>query len=379
MTESWALLPLAGAHYACWSWSKGRSQQWCAAVIGVSFASILWLRPNMGAYPLVAMGLMLYEGKRRGAIKTSFLQLAGFCGAVLGVSAVIVVPLYRWGVFHDFVAAYFGYNASYSRALSFSSRWMHTQILATELFASALAILGVAGWIFVLMKNRRDGNSAGDFSLYLYSLIWSLPVELAAATLSGRDYGHYLLPLFLTLAVLTAWFLAEFEKRLRIERGRPVLLLALLLALVPLSALAYFRESSRSWEPVRPEYAATATYIQKTTKPNDRIIVVGGTDAASITFLARRLPASRFVYDYPLIDTSNPVAFEQRRQFMCELRAARPAVIVSANPVFAVLCASALNCPQPKQPSPLAEYGYNTQLLPELLKNFIVTTRPKSS
>ena len=42
MTESWALLPLAGAHYAGWRWSQRLSLNWCAAVIGACFTCIFF-------------------------------------------------------------------------------------------------------------------------------------------------------------------------------------------------------------------------------------------------------------------------------------------------------------------------------------------------
>jgi hypothetical protein len=144
MTESWSLLPLAAAHYACWRWSKCPST-WCPVVIGVCFASIFWLRANMTVYPLVAILLMLYASQKIEGLFSAMKQFILAVAAGLVFSALIVAPLYHWGVFHDFVAAYFGYNAAYSNGLSLASRFDHTNQLLGQLFPMAIAVLGIAG------------------------------------------------------------------------------------------------------------------------------------------------------------------------------------------------------------------------------------------
>src|SRR6185437_15882704 len=200
LTESWALLPLAAAHYASWRWSQRRSRRWCAAALGICSASIFWLRPNMAVYPLLAMLIMLFEGWRDLGLSAVVRQFAFAGAAALGFTIVVLAPLYRWGVFHEFVGAYFGYNAAYSGALSLPMRLLHTQQLLTQLFAAGIAILGTAGWVFNLKK--RPGESSIIASIphsYQRTLIWSLPLEIAAVSLSGRDYPHYILPLLPTL------------------------------------------------------------------------------------------------------------------------------------------------------------------------------------
>jgi hypothetical protein len=373
MTESWALLPLAGAHYAGWRWSGRLSLNWCAAVIGACFTCIFFLRPNMGAYPAVAMLVLLYASKKRETLGTAVKQFALACAAVGGLSGVMVAPLYHWEVFHDFVAAYFGYNAAYSRALSWDGRYLHTSQLLMLLFATAIAILGAAGWTLAIKENRGKKEVIGGLpSPYLQSLLWSLPVEIAAAALSGRDYPHYLLPLFPTLVVLAAWFLSELQDQMRAISARPALVTTLLLGLCPFALLAYAGDFSHSTEAPRPEFLAVAQFIQRATTPKDKITVVE-TESGYITFLAQRLPASRFVYQLPLIDANNPVAGEQRKQFMCDLAKNRPAVIVSSHSLFGVLCATPLDCPAQDPQTDVAEYGYQYQILPKLFSKVVAS------
>ena len=369
MTESWALLPLAGAHYACWRWSQRLSRNWCAPVAGACFSCIFFLRPNMDAYPVMAMLVLLYACTKRETLGAAMKQLGLASASAVVVAGIIVAPLYHWGVFHEFVAAYFGYNAAYSRALSWDGRYLHTTQLLMLLFATAISILGAAGWALAIRgATERKEVVAGLPWRYVQTLMWSLPLEIAAAALSGRDYPHYLLPLFPTLAVLAAWFFSQLQSQIKASSARPALVTTLLLGLCPFALLAYVGDFARSTESPRSDFLAVAHFIQRATTPKDKITVIE-TESGYITFLAQRLPASRFVYQLPLIDANNPVAGEQRKQFMCDLAKNRPAVIVSSHSLFGILCATPLDCPAQDPGTPAAEYGYQYQILPKLFSN----------
>jgi hypothetical protein len=376
LCESWALLPIAAAHYAIWRWSQRMSLKWCASVLGICFASIFWLRPNIAVYPLLATLVMLYASNGRNGLSTAVRQFAFAGTAAVALTLLILAPLYYFGVFHEFVAAYFKYNAAYSGALSLPMRLLHTQQLLMHLFAAGIAILGTAGWTLAL-KERRQENTVirGIPPLYVRTLIWSLPLEIAAASLSGRDYAHYVLPMGPTFAILAAWFLSELEglAKEKENAGRRALALALLLGLFPFALASYAGEFSRSLESPSSEHVQVARFIQHATGSNDKIIVIGGVEAGYITYLSQRLPASRYVYQYSLIDAANPVAADQRRQFLCELVSNRPAVIVSTNALLGPLCASTADCNKPSGHAPLSDYGYNSALLPQLLKTFIAS------
>jgi hypothetical protein len=209
--------------------------------------------------------------------------------------------------------------------------------------------------------------------VYLNILLVSLPLEIMAACVSGRDYSHYVLPLFPSLAVLSAWFVTRIENSTKEPATGGVLAIALVLGFFPLSLATYSADFAQSSEPPRSDYLQLVRFIDQTTKPNDKIIVVGGDEAAYIAHRAQRLPASRYVYQYPLTDAANPTASEQRRQFMCDLVANRPAVIISGNPLLGVLCSSELECGIRNNHPPLSDYGYNSTVLPKLLKDFIAS------
>jgi hypothetical protein len=374
LCESWALLPLAAAHYASWRWSQRMSLRWCGAILGICFACIFWLRPNMAVYPLIATLVMLFESNKRGGIGVALRQFAFASGAALGLTIVILVPLYRFGVFHEFVAAYFGYNAAYSGALSLPMRLLHTRQLLMQLFAAGIAILGAAAWLFALKERKHEKTISESIPpVYTRTLLWSLPLEIAAASLSGRDYSHYMLPLLPTLAVLAAWFLCELGGFTKAKAGKPALAFALVLGLCPFSIASYYEEVSRSLEKPPSGYVEVIRFIQRATAPNDKIIVIGGVEAAYITYRSQRLPASRYVYQFSLVDAANPVAGEQRRQFLCELVSNRPAVIVSTNMLLGSLCATKADCNKTKGDTPPSDYGYNFALVPQLLKTLMAS------
>ena len=374
LTESWALLPLAAAHYASWRWSQRMSLRWCAAVLGICLACIFWLRPNMAVYPLIAISIMLFESRRREGLRAAARQFAFAAAAALGLSIVVLAPLYHWGVFHDFVGAYFGYNAAYSGALSLSMRLLHTQQLLTQLFAAGTAILGTAGWVLALKERRAENSIIGSIPRsYRRTLIWSLPLEIAAVSLSGRDYPHYVLPLLPTFSVLAACFLCELEGFAKANLGRRALAFALLMGLCPFALASYLGEASHSLEAPAPEYVQIIRFIQHATGPKDKIIVIGGVEAAYVTYSTQRLPASRYVYQYSLTDAANPAAADQRRQFLCDLVSNRPAVIVSGNPLLGVLCASAAECNQRNDGPPVSDFGYDSRPIPHLLRGIIAS------
>jgi hypothetical protein len=374
LTESWAILPLAAAHYAGWRWSQRLSLRWCGAVLGICFASIFWLRPNMAVYPLLATSIILFQSRRREGLRVAARQFAFAAAAAVGFSAVVIAPLYRGGVFHDFVRAYFEYNAAYSGALSLPMRLLHTQQLLAALFAAGIAILATAGWILAVKKRREENPlSASIPHSYRRTLIWSLPLEIAAVSLSGRDYPHYVLPLLPTFSVLAACFLSEVEGFGRPNIARRALSSALLIGLCPFALASYLGEAGHSLEAPTPEYRQIIRFIQRATDPKDKIIVIGGVEAGYITGGARRLPASRFVYQFSLSDSANPAAADQRRQFLCDLVSNRPAVIVSGNPLLGVLCASAAECNQRNEGPPVSDFGYDSRLIPHLLRTMIVS------
>jgi hypothetical protein len=328
----------------------------------------------MVVFPTMAMLAMIFTSNKESGFRAALRMLTLAAAAALAATSLILLPIYRGGAFPDFVGSYFGYNSAYAGSLSGAVRLLHTRQLIVQLFATGLAILAIGGWALAL-KLRADNRTVNRSLplVYLNILLVSLPLEIMAACVSGRDYSHYVLPLFPSLAILSAWFVTRIENSTNEPATGGVLAMALVLGFFPLSLATYSADFAQSSEPPRSDYLQLVRFIDQTTKPNDKIIVVGGDEAAYIAHRAQRLPASRYVYQYPLTDAANPTASEQRRQFMCDLVANRPAVIISGNPLLGVLCSSELECGIRNNHPPLSDYGYNSTVLPKLLKDFIAS------
>jgi hypothetical protein len=373
LCESWALLPLAAAHYAAWRWSNDMALKWCGAVLGISFAALFWIRPNMAAYPTIAIIILLIcAGKNLGLREASRYGL-GIGGAALGLTVLVLAPIYLLGAFPDFISAYFGYNAAYSGALSPSARLYHTQDLLITLFATGIAVLGLGGWSLSITKREQKSTQAGLPLSYLQTVAWSTPLEFLASLLSGRDYPHYVLQLFPTMAVLAGWFLSRMEGPATAPLRRRSLVPALLIGFCPFALLQYARDFSESSAGPNSDYVQIIRFIQSVTSPSDRIMVIGGAEAGYISYRAQRLPASRYVYQYPLIDWANPRGREQRQEFVRDLVLSRPPVIVSGNPLVGLLCATQVECSIRNGHLPLTDYGYDSAILPELLRILIAS------
>ena len=66
--------------------------------------------------------------------------------------------------------------------------------------------------------------------------------------------------------------------------------------------------------------------IAAETQPDDSIFIWGF--EPSIYFLSERNPASRFLYDYPLLPALGPLAEEHERQLLADLDQSSPALFV---------------------------------------------------
>jgi hypothetical protein len=368
LCESWALLPLATAHYASWRGYQRTSLRWCASVLGACFACIIWLRPNMATFPVVALLILLYRKFNKDGLRAAVSHLAVAAATALGVTCLVLLPIIRFHVFHEFVGAYFGYNAAYSGSPSILTRLRQTTDLLLLLFSSRLAILAAPGWTFALQTRKLQPSPNEAFpTLYVKVLLWTLPLEIVAACLAGRDYPHYLLPLLPTLAVLAGSVLAKIESMIVEATIQRAVIYALAVGLFPVALAVYVQNLSDSTN--RPmTYRRLADFVRHTTASDDEIIVVGGAEAAYVTYYSQRMPASRYVYQYSLVHSANPEARAQREQFLRDLVANRPAVIISTNPAVGLLCSSDLECRGLNKSSPLAHYGYDSQVLPQLLR-----------
>jgi 4-amino-4-deoxy-L-arabinose transferase-like glycosyltransferase len=235
------------------------------------------------------------------------LGAAGACSAVAPLCAWLAVK----GAFGHFLEAAFGFNVSYVGSPFGAWKWEQMLGVISERFLVTNGLLwaaAVACLVLVVFDRRTRGNS----SLFLV-IIWLLG-SLFGVALGPKTFPHYFLqvlpPLAVAAALVVAWIAAQTAARRELLRA--LALGPAVLVLIPLAteriAAAGKPAEERSFELYgyygAPPFVAAAEvgkYLEKTTKPDDRILVVGS--EPEILFHARRRSATRFTIFYPLTGT----------------------------------------------------------------------------
>jgi len=240
------------------------------------------------------------------------------------VPLVMATYLYSQGAWVDFLTWFWRYNTEFympmvsgaDRLQAIFTPWS-SHMVRDQLLIFIPAGLGLLLGIMLLI-NRRAGifHSLKDLDwqgrIRLFFSTW-LFFGWVAANLSGRDFGHYLIQLFVPLALISGVTLNSLADRYdewavayRAKTGRAywpatsnAALIAVAVALV-LVVNPYLKRPEQGW----PQLAYLdipntmpmdlANYLKERTGENDRIWVWGW--LSSIYVLAERQPASRFVY-----------------------------------------------------------------------------------
>ena len=183
-------------------------------------------------------------------------------------------------------------------------------------------LLAAAGGIAAVLAAWQARSWRGIAPAPLTAALWLGAVIIAIAANGVRMYANYFLPAAAPVAILGGWFLAEHLRGRRAIAGVLVLLLSLLVTwrsnAVPRSARFVAADMARlrgtmAREPYLDLFgresdgrrysaranAELADYLGAHTAPGDRIYLFGM--APSVYFMARRLPANRFVWTYPAV------------------------------------------------------------------------------
>jgi hypothetical protein len=329
MTETWALTPIALAHW-CVLKAAERARWWQPCLCGVAFSLTFWIRPNLCVVPFIAAIVITYFAQPRRVVLINLLWAAATA------TAAILLPIVRWGVWGEMVDACFRYNRDYSHTVTLSGRLLTILSLIVNAYLVPLLPLAVIAWIILRARKSRYELATGlNFKeAYLFFLWVLLPIDVLAALISGRGYLHYLGSLWPTVAIFTAVGIVWLTKRPVSQRRalRPIVL-----GLILISCLVGFREwveQALLAKRTRFDYIAMAEYIARITKPEDRVQPFNGVESMQVALLARRLPASRYIYEWPLMEAKNSKLLSQREEFLSDLRTHPPAVIFTFGNFF---------------------------------------------
>jgi 4-amino-4-deoxy-L-arabinose transferase-like glycosyltransferase len=302
---------------------------------GAFAGAVFWFKYSLGAVLPLVVVLALVQGPRP-PWPAALSSIAGILGSFLAV----VVGLWSVDAWHTFLEiqndTVLPYTGLAGEGLSRRDPWMFLKNLRAlghlPLTFAAVGVLGV-GW--QVARSWRDPASIAG----LAALGW-LSVGLLSAWSQGKFWSYQFQGALggaallgaLGLAALAAWGAGHLARRLA--------LLALTVGLtfhVPerLEVIRDLAMGSRNWDEVWGRYGnsgmrvkdnlAVAAYLQRTTRPEDRIFIWGYDPM--IYVLSDRRIVSRFPYTYPMAVAWGPVE-AYRDELMAALRADPPAAVL---------------------------------------------------
>jgi len=153
---------------------------------------------------------------------------------------------------------------------------------------------------------------------------------------------HYFIVFLPALALLVGVALHFLEERLP---QTPWMRLLPLLLFVGMASVAIFRHSTtffkedlskmaaRTYSPTNPFEASLeiARFIRANSSEQDKIAILGS--EPQICFYSKRLPATGFIYAYPLME-NQPYSLEMQRAMIAEIEKSRPKFLVFVNSPF---------------------------------------------
>jgi hypothetical protein len=377
LTETWAVLFLAGAQVCAFLAARRRLHPSLPFLTGAALAAVFWLRPNMCVFAGLAAVYILWEFFRQRGLKASLVQLAsGVLGFVV-VTALSLARVVTHGALPAMKAAYFGYNVAYSRFVTTTERIHAVTSFARQLYPDALSMLAVASWIILAVTLLRQKKTESDLPRsYRALLLVSAIIEAVGISLSGRAYLHYLyilLPTMFVMCALALHWCGAFLPANDSSAGRVVLpyrrLVWLLLIIIAAPRRIPYMDEMRGQRVNRPAQAMT-NLVERVTLPTDRIALVGGPEAGYVYLHAQRFATSKYFYTLPIVHDALPQVEAVRSQYVQDLIAYRPKVIASdpyAETGF--LCGTVEECTKINRGKD-AE-GYDRGVLPRMLQPFL--------
>ena len=228
------------------------------------------------------------------------------------------------GVFSRFWFWTFTYARIYGSETSLIEGWMALeQFLGEFLEADRWLWLFAGAGLFLLPWERNSARA-----IFLLALLVASFLATAVGLYFREHYWVMMLPLFSLLAAFVVELLGGTIFKLKWQRW---LVVALWCWAAAWSILG-FRDALFGWTPQRlsdalysgnpfSEAVLAADYIQKHSKPTDRIAVIGS--EPEIYFYANRRSATGYIYMYPLMEPQ-PFAAQMQEEMIKEIKTSQP-------------------------------------------------------
>ena len=319
---------------------------WCAAGMLIGIA-VVWLKYS--CFPLLAMGFLAFLKPGKRPRLSGFRNMRAFVLGAMAPGVAMLAYFALTGRLAEFWSATVVFNLAH-RQVSASvwpvSAWAHLfPWLAPLCVLYAFSLVGI-----IACGLQPDPVKKRTWLLMSALLLWG--ITLGEVFIQGKFWSYHYHVILLPLTLLAALGVQGLVDGLAARVG-PVVAWAVcgvvvVLFMTPyasvwsdyaeLHGLTKCGESGRTEDAFRSSYRwggsdydaaendQVAARIAAETQPEDSIFVWGF--EPSIYFLSERNPASRFLYDYPLLPAFGPLAEEHERQLLADLGQSSPALFV---------------------------------------------------
>jgi hypothetical protein len=244
--------------------------------------------------------------------------MAILLGAAATPIAAVVAYFWVHGGLAAAVEAVVTFNIAYATSSSIPLGW-RTLYLARQSLTGFAPLLAGAVLLSLLAIRRTHPAATWFFPLWLLAAI----VGVQSA---GRPYRHYLQQLTVPLVCAAVAGVALLEDRSPARarrRNRLAWVAAGLALLVP--SVGATAAQKRSLKAMPTWDKELGTFLASQLAPDDSILVWGA--EAQVYYFAKRAPAGRFIYKYPLTGSSS-FAERARSELLRDVVAARPGALV---------------------------------------------------
>lgn len=322
------------AAYLCVISEKKPLSQYRYLLAGLFFGCAFLVKQHAVFFLLAGVvAVLLTVRPWRVAAGNSVIMLFGF--SVPYIALVLLVL--KQGVFSNFWFWTVRYASHYATGLTPLMGWINFKSQLSDIFTSMLPywILAMLGLLLVLARHSRR-ELAFVLPLLLASFLAICPgfhfrphyfilVTPVVALLAGVVVSGTVVPKLLKIFFIVAFF-AAVSFQFWNERW-------FLFAAPPRD---YLKKAYQTTKPF-VEAAVVADYLAKSTKPGDRIMVLGS--EPQIYFYARRRAASGHIYMYPLME-EQPYAEEMQQEMLQEMTANRPLYLILVDDLSSWLAVS---------------------------------------
>lgn len=292
MTEGYALPWITLTLYICLKYiMKGSYKIYEMVLIGVSFAVIFFLRPNMiGVFVLIPIILvsMLIRKKK-------FEILRCIVACIIGV-LLICIPVMIYFLKTDSLSYMIKYYLKFNLIYSGKENSIGTVCYAMLALVKALRVSPLLLILLGIPLSYRD-------KVYICNIVaWFSSLTLAS--MSGKTYPHYAVVLLPMTGVLCCYFLQSLESKIpfKIKNVKMYQLIGIL-------ALVFIIFDIHLKRPIITTTYASAdgvdNYIIKNTSKNDNVLIIG--NRVCHYLYTNRFTENKFFYQTPPANISEEI------------------------------------------------------------------------